>query len=475
MHTIGVMSTETTTAASRHTAFVLVVEDEDAHGEAIAEGLRRAGHACHIVSTPQEAIDSIRRRPPDVVVTDYRLAGDGGPTGLDVLRQIKKISPTSEVILVTAYGSEQLAREALSGDPEARAFDYLTKPVDLEDIREAVDRAAQKALASREARRLSDRLKEAVQLDGIVAGSPAMHRVLRVVRQIAPTKITALILGDTGTGKELIARAIHANSTRKNKPYKVINCAGLNENLLESELFGHVRGSFTGAVSDRKGLLEAADGGTVFLDEVGDMPLPMQAKLLRVLENGEILPVGSNETRHTDVRVIAATHRDLRGMISEGKFREDLYYRLNQVTIRIPTLRERREDIPLLIQHFIDLSNTEHERHIEGITPEAIRLLVNQRWEGNVRQLRQVITQMVVLAPGPVLDVGDIPDEYRQSTEIIPVSSGFLAGHTLEELEKVAIQQTLKLTDGNREKAAKLLGIGARTLYRKLKEYNIEQ
>jgi two-component system, NtrC family, response regulator HydG len=468
------MSTEATTATGRQTAFVLVVEDEEAHGEAIAEGLRRSGHACHVVSSVEDAIQSIRKRPPDVIVTDYRLAGDAGPTGLDVLREAKRASPTCEVILITAYGNEQLAREALGGDSQTRAFDYLTKPVDLEDVREVVNRAAQKALANREARRLSDRLKEAVQFDGVVAGAPVLQRVLRIVRQIAPTKITALVLGETGTGKELIARAIHANSTRKSKPYKIINCAGLNENLLESELFGHVRGSFTGAISDRKGLLEAADGGTVFLDEVGDMPLTMQAKLLRVLESGEVLPVGSNETRHTDVRVIAATHRDLRELIKEGKFREDLYYRLNQVTIRIPPLRERREDIPLLIQHFIQLSNTEHDRHIEGITPEAIRLLVNQRWEGNVRQLKQVITQMVVLAPGPVLDSSDIPEEYRQSTEIIPVTSGFLAGHTLEELEKVAIQQTLKLTDGNREKAAKLLGIGARTLYRKLREYNIE-
>jgi len=235
-----------------------------------------------------------------------------------------------------------------------------------------------------------------------------------------------------------------------------------------------VRGAVTGAVSERKGLLEAADGGTVFLDEVGDMPLTMQAKLLRALESGEVLPVGSNEMRHTDVRVIAATHRDLRELNKEGKFREDLYYRLNQVTIRIPPLRERREDIPLLIQHFIQQGNPEHGRQIEGIAPEAVRLLANQRWDGNVRQLKQVIAQMLVLSPGPVLEAADIPEEYRQSTEIIAVTSGFLAGHTLQELEKAAIQQTLKLTAGNREKAAKLLGIGARTLYRKLKEYGIE-
>ncbi len=226
----------TTDAPVKHqTAFVLVVEDEEPHGEAIAEGLRRAGHACHVVNSAQDAIESIRKRPPDVIVTDYRLAGDEGPTGLDVLREAKRVSDTTEVILITAYGSERLAREALGGDDQARAFDYLTKPVDLEDVREAVDRAAAKAMASREARRLSDRLKEAVQLDGIVAGSPVMHRVLRIVRQIAPTKITALILGETGTGKELIARAIHAYGSRSNKPYKIINCAGLNENLLESE------------------------------------------------------------------------------------------------------------------------------------------------------------------------------------------------------------------------------------------------
>jgi len=460
-------------AKDSQTAFVLIVEDEEAHGEAIAEGLRRAGHACHVVSGAQEAIESIRKRPPDVVVTDYRLAGEDGPTGMDVLRETKQISPETEVILITAYGSEQLAREALRGDDRFRAFDYITKPIDLEDVRQTVERAARKAIANREARRLSERLRESVHFDGIVAGSAAMHRVLRVVRQIAPTKITVLLIGETGTGKELIARAIHVLSDRKNKPYKVINCAGLNENLLESELFGHVRGAFTGAVSERKGLLEAAHGGTVFLDEVGDMPLAMQAKLLRTLENGEIMPVGSNDVRHTDVRVIAATNKDVRELVKERKFREDLYYRLNQVTIRIPPLRERREDIPLLIQHFIEQANAEHGRNIQGITPEAMRILVNQRWEGNIRQLKQVITQMVVLGAGPMLDVDDIPEEHRQSTEIIPVSAGFLAGRTLSEIEKAAIQQTLRLTAGNREKAAKLLGIGARTLYRKLKEYEI--
>jgi len=455
------------------TAFVLIVEDETAHGEAIAEALRRTGHACHVVSNAKEAIESIRKRPPDVIVTDYRLEDKGGMTGMDLLRHAKQISPETEVILITAYGSEQLAREALRGEEPFRAYDYITKPIDLEDMRQTVNRAAKRAITNRELRRLRERLSEAIQMDEIVAGSSVMQRLLRIVKQVAPTKITVLIVGETGTGKELIAKAIHQNSTRRDKPYKVINCAGLNENLLESELFGHVRGAFTGAIADRKGLLEAANGGTIFLDEIGDMSLAMQAKLLRALENGEILPVGSNEVRHVDVRVIAATNKDLKELVKEGKFREDLYYRLNQVTIRIPPLRERREDIPLLIQHFINLANAEHGRNIQGITPEAMRLLVNQRWEGNVRQLKQVITQMVVLAEGPMLEVDDIPEEYRQTTEIIPASAAFLAGRTLTEIEKAAIQQTLQLTAGNREKAAKLLGIGARTLYRKLKEYGI--
>ena len=450
------------------TAFVLVVEDEQAHGEAIAEGLRRQGHACRVVESGTEAIKSIKDRPPDVVITDYRLGGD--MDGMDVLRQTKQVSPDSEVILITAFGDEQLARDALK---DGGAYDYITKPLDLTHLREVVDRASRQAITSRENRALRQQLDTAFAFEGIIGSSAEMARIIKVLKQVADSKITVLIIGETGTGKELIAQAIHNNSSRKNKPYRVINCAGVTESLLESELFGHVRGAFTGAVGDRKGLFEAADGGTLFLDEVGDMPSAMQAKLLRALENGEIIPVGSNDARQVDVRVVAATNKDLKQLKDKGQFREDLYYRLAQVTLRIPPLRDRREDIPLLIHLFIKQANAELDRQVTDATPEAIRQLVNYKWEGNARQLRQVIFQMVLLADRQQVDVEDIPDEFRVGTEIVRSPQVPLAGMSLEELEKMAIQATLKRTDGNREQAAKILGIGARTLYRKLKEYGL--
>jgi len=452
-------------------AFVLVVEDEKSHGEAIVEGLRRSGHVPLLVGSGAEAIASIRRRPPDVVITDYKLGGD--MNGMDVLRQTKQISPDTEVILITAHGSEQLAREALRPTNEYRAYDYITKPIDLEEVREVVNRAARQAITSRENRAMREQLDKAFSFEGIVGVSSEMARVIKRLKRVADSKITVLILGESGTGKELVAQAIHNNSPRKNKPFKVINCAGLNENLLESELFGHVKGAYTGAIADRKGLFEAADGGTLFLDEVGDMPMAMQAKLLRALENGEIIPVGSNDVRRVDVRVVAATRRDLREMVNKGEFRDDLYYRLNQVTIRLPPLRERREDIPLLVDHFIREANAKHGKHVKSISAEALRRLSNHRWEGNVRELKSVIDSMVVLADGDRLDVDDLPESVRGSTDIVPAGAMATAGLTMDEMEKIHIANTLRLTGGNREKAAKVLGIGARTLYRKLKEYGL--
>jgi len=450
------------------TAFVLIVEDERAHGDAIAEGLKRAGHACLVVESGDEAVTSMRRRPPDVVVTDYKLGGD--LDGLDVLQRSRELAPDAEVVVITAHGDERLARRALK---EEGAYDYLTKPLDLDDIRSTVNRAARQALSSRQNRVLRGQLDKQFSFEGIIGSSSEMARILKIVRQVADSKITVLIVGDSGTGKDLIAHAIHRNSPRKGKPLLISNCAAYAEGVLESELFGHVRGAFTGASGDRRGVFEEADGGTLFLDEVGDMPQSMQAKVLRAIENGEIVRVGSNKPVRVDVRLIAATNQDLRQKVNDGSFREDLYYRLNQVTLRVPPLRNRREDVPLLIDHFIKRANEEHGKQVEGITPEAVRRLTSYHWEGNVRQLQNTISAMGVLAENATLDVGDIPDPIRGSTEIVPVGKTGLAGRTLEEIERVAITETLKLTQGNRERAAKVLGIGARTLYRKLKEYGL--
>ena len=314
-------------------------------------------------------------------------------------------------------------------------------------------------------------LDQAYSFEDILGGSEATSGVIKRLKLLAASELTVLITGETGTGKNLIAQTIHNNSPRKNRDYHVINCVGLSETQLESELFGHVKGAYTGAINDRKGLFEVADGGTLFLDEVSDMPLVMQAKLLRAGEKGEIIPVGTNDVKHVDVRIIAATHRNLRDRVREGEFREDLFYRLNQMPITIPPLRERREDIPLLIDHFIKRANQRHDKHVSTITPAAIRKLTQHSWEGNVRELEYAVTTMVVLCESDTLDVNDLPDGIRGNTDT--VQSDTTAGLSMNEMERIHIANALRLTNGNRERAAQILGIGARTLYRKLKEYDL--
>jgi len=454
------------------TAFVLIVDDETAHAEAIAEGLKRSNHACRVVSSGAEAVESIRQRPPDVVVTDFKLGGE--VDGMDVLRAAKQQSPDTEVILITAYGSEQLAREALGRDSPYQAYDYLIKPLDLDLLRDKVERAARQAITARQNRDLREQAERAFSFEGILGTSDSLARAIKRVKRLAPTKSTVLIIGESGTGKELVARAIHANSPRRNKPFKVVNCAALTETLLDSELFGHVKGAFTGAFTARRGMLQAADGGTMFLDEVGDMPLPMQAKLLRALESGEVIPVGSTEVTNVDVRFVAATHYDLWERVEAKQYREDLFYRLHaQGAIRLPPLRERREDIPLLVHHFVELCNRENNTRIEGVVPEAMRKLVQYAWRGNVRELRHVVERACLEADGSTLGVTDLPDPIRGSTEIVLTGLPSLAGQSMAEVEKWHILNTLRMFGGNREKTAKALKIGARTLYRKLNDYGL--
>jgi len=451
------------------TAFILIVEDERSHGEAIKEGLERTGHACRLVESGHDAVTSMEARPPHVVVTDYRLGGD--MNGMDVLNKARQLNPWTQVILITAHGDERLARDAII---VGGAFDYLTKPLDLENLRDTVHRAARKAMTQRETLYMREQHDQAHSFEGIIAAGSAMLGVLDRVRRLAKTKLTVLIYGESGTGKELIAQAIHKNSDRSGKLWVPINCAGISEGILESELFGHLKGAFTNAHTDRRGLFEEADGGTVFLDEIGDMPMLMQAKLLRVLESGEIIRVGSNKPIHVDVRVVAATNQDLKEAVKEKKFREDLFFRVNQAEINLLPLRDRREDIPPLIHHFIKQANELHGKNVKSATPESLRLLHNYRWPGNVRELRNVIQQMVVFAEGDTLDVDDLPSAppINATTDIVPASPRAFSA-TLDELTKMAIQAALAQHHGNREKAAKQLGIGARTLYRKLKEYGI--
>jgi two-component system response regulator HydG len=453
------------------TAFILIVDDERDLAEGIAEGLRREGHACHVVESTDEAMDSVNRRPPDVVITDYKL-GDGH-TGVDLLKRIKKSHPTVEVVLITAHGDERLARDALL---EHGAYDYITKPIDLDMLRLAARRAARQARTARENQVMRSQLDTTYSFEGIIAQSAVMRQVLSKVRKLAPSKLTVLIMGESGTGKDLIARAIHNNSDRKSKPFLPVNCAGFAEGVLESELFGHVKGAFTGAVSDRRGVFEEADGGTIFLDEVGDMPMPMQAKLLRALENGEVVRVGSNKPVRVDVRVVAATNKDLKKQVAEKAYRDDLYWRLNQATVTLPPLRDRREDIPALAQHFLARGAELHGKPVEGFEGDVIKRLMRYDWPGNVRELQSKVHEMVVMADGAMVRTEDIVEPaIRGGTEIVPVRRGIPDGMTMRDIEKAAIVAALESNEGNREKAAKQLDMSTRTLYRRLRDFGIEK
>jgi len=451
-------------------ADILIVEDEKAHAEAIEEGLSRLGHRCEVAHDGAAGIARMRSRRFDIVITDLVL---GGPEdGLAVLKATMKHSPGTKVVLITAHSTVQTCREAL----QEGAFDYIEKPLDLDELRSVVSRAAEDTAQRRVIRELKQRLDEKYGYDNIIGQSPRMLRILATVRRLAQSDLPVLILGESGTGKELLANAIHQNSRRAARRIAAINCAGLSESLLEDELFGHVKGAYTGAMGDRPGRFEHADGGTLFLDEVGDMSLTMQAKLLRVLENGEVIRVGSNEPRRVDVRIISATNSDLAQRVQDKQFREDLYFRIKGATIELPPLRERREDIPLLMDHFIRQANDIHGAKIEGVSPEARRVLMAYPWPGNVRQLGNVIENMVVLAHGRKLDVADLPAEiYQPPEEFTSKQFQQLAGISIEEAEKRLIANTLKMVGGNREQAAGILGIGERTLYRKIKEYGLKE
>jgi two-component system response regulator HydG len=393
--------------------------------------------------------------------------------GLQILAQAKEKLPDAEVILVTGHGTIPSAVSAM----QQGAFNYLLKPLDLGQLRAVADRASESLRLRRTNVELHRRLDEKFGFEGVVGNSTQMHDVIDRLKRIAPTDASVLIQGATGTGKELVAQAIHQNSPRKNKPFVALNCAALSENILESELFGHVRGAFTDASTDRVGKFEYADGGTLFLDEVGDMPMATQIKLLRVLESSEITRVGSNEAVYVNVRILSATNRKLEDSIESGSFRSDLYHRLKVVTIDLPRLADRSQDIPLLIEHFMKQFAKRHHKNVQSMSAAARRRLMAFDWPGNVRQLRNVVESMIVVDYDGVLDLDDLPSELSPSGETTEeVRTGSLAGlvgKPLSELERLFITETLQQTGGNREAAAEMLGIGQRTLYRKIKEFNL--
>jgi two-component system response regulator HydG len=444
---------------------VLVADDDAAHAETVADLLTTDGHEVDVVRRGDDAIRKLEESDYDVVVSDLFMPG---ASGFEVLEAARRRDPAPEVVIVTGQASVDTAVEAMVKG----ALTYLGKPMNAAELRAVVRKALERGRLARRTVELERRLDKRFGFEAIIGTTPAMLRVFEVLRQAAPTNATILILGESGTGKELIAKAIHQNSPRRMHNFVALNCAALSESILESELFGHEKGAFTGADRQRKGQIEYAHRGTLFLDEVGDMPLATQIKLLRVLEERRITRVGSNVPIDVDVRLLAATNRDLDQAVKEGKFRQELYFRLRVVTVRLPPLRERPGDLPLLIEAFLREFSREHAKRIESLTPEARRALAAYPWPGNVRELRNAIEHVVVVAQGPEAGAADLPDHIR-GRKPEPRSLDGLAGLAMDDVEREHIRSTLALTEGNREAAAKLLGIGERTLYRKINKYGL--
>jgi two-component system response regulator HydG len=450
---------------------VLVIDDERSHAEAVADSLERVGYECVVATTGTDGARLIDNEEFDVIITDLKMAD---LDGLAILRKARESLPEAEVIMITGHGDVKTAVEAI----KQGAANYLSKPIDLAELRAIVEKASERLRLARTNRELKRQLDEKFGFEGVVGNSTRMHEVIKSLQHIAPTSATVLIFGETGTGKELVAKAIHANSPRKNKPFVAMNCTALNENLLDAELFGHEPGSFTGADRLRKGRFEAANGGTLFLDEIGDMPLNLQAKLLRVLENNEVVRIGSNDPIKVNVRVVSATHQDLDAAVAEGKFRQDLYFRLNRLKVRLPPLRERREDIPLLAARFIKEFNELHGKHVTSIADPVRRAMAAYDWPGNVRELRNFIESMVVFDSDGILNLDDVQE--GDVLKSVPAGNGLstgaagLVGRPLAEVERYYIEQALLLTGGKREEAARMLGIGERTLYRVIKDWDLQ-
>jgi len=444
---------------------ILVVDDDEITCNLLEEVLSKEGYAVDRALNGREAIERGERKFYDVVLTDIKMAGIDG---MGVLRSYREKSPETIMIMMTAFGSIETAIRAI----KEGAYDYVSKPFKLDEIKLAIHRALDQKRLLQENLFFRQELITKYKLENIVGRSPKMLQVYKTVARVAESRSTVLIHGESGTGKELIARAIHFNSSRVSASFVAVDCGSLAETLLESELFGHVRGAFTGAVTNKKGLFEEADKGTCFLDEVGDISLSMQAKLLRVLQEHEIKRVGETETIKVDVRIVAATNRDLEELVEARKFREDLYYRLNVVSISVPPLREREEDVPLLVDHFLSKYASENQKPLPRISPEALDLLVRYRWPGNVRELENMIERMVTLSQSGIIFSEDLPSRLRIDSTDVDLSS-FPTGIPLSQIEKLYIERVLEETGGNKKKAAEILGINRRTLYRMAARFGI--
>jgi DNA-binding NtrC family response regulator len=443
---------------------ILVVDDEAAQLELLGGFLKKQGFETVLAESGKKALERYRDEHFDLVLTDQKMAE---VSGLDLLKALKEINPEAAVILMTAYGTIETAVSAV----KLGAADYLTKPLNLDELLYRIQQVKERSRLLSENRELREAMQTHYRIEGIVGDSGRMMEVLSLVRRVAPSEATVLIRGESGTGKELIAKAIHYASPRASAPLVKVNCAALPETLLESELFGHEKGAFTGAVARRKGRFETADSGTLFLDEIGDLPLPLQAKLLRVLQEKEFERVGSSAPLSVDVRILAATHRDLEALAKAGRFRDDLYYRLNVVTIVLPPLRERRQDLPSLIDHFLKLFAEKDRKKIRGFTPEARDALLRYDYPGNVRELENIVERAVVLTRDEVIGRADLPLLVQENGG--EESEGKSLPAAVEGIERRMIADALSKAEGVQTRAAELLGISERALRYKLKKYGL--
>jgi len=440
---------------------ILIVDDESNARNALAEILREEGYSCETAADGFKGLGRFSDFEPDLLLTDLKMPG---MDGVELLRRVREVSPGLPVIVMTAFGAVDSAVQAM----RSGAIDYMTKPIRTDELLLVVERALGEHRLRREAHELRERLQERFKFDNVIGSSPPMQQVLKVVAQVAASRATVLLSGESGTGKELIAAAIHHRSGRSTGPFIKLHCAALAESLLESELFGHEKGAFTGAERRREGRFEQANGGTLFLDEIGDIAPSVQVKLLRVLQEHEFERVGGNQTIHADARVIAATNRDLKSMVADGRFREDLYYRLNVINVSLPTLRERRTDIPMLALHFLERFAKENSKAVERISEAALARLVSYAWPGNVRELENVIERAVVLADAGSIEPSHLPPEVVPS----PTSGApRIPGASMADIERYAILTTLEAQGGSTSKAAEVLGISVRKIQYKLQEY----
>ncbi len=451
---------------------ILVVDDEAIQRDIVRDILEDQGHEVVALGNGDEALAYIKTSPVDVILTDLRMPG---MDGVELLQHIKAFDPEIVVVVITAYGSFESAVEAV----KKGAYDYLAKPLEKEQLTLVVKRALSRKQLADENRSLRQELQERYEFHNIIGHSEKMQKVFRMIEKVAPSESTVIIYGESGTGKELVARALHYHSKRKDQRFLAVNCAAIPDSLLESEMFGHEKGAFTGASQQKNGLFEEAHNGTLFLDEIGDLDITLQAKLLRVLQEGEFQRVGGTKTLQVNVRLLAATNKDLEEEVKEGRFRQDLYYRLNVVPIFLPPLRTRKEDIPYLAQHFLARYTAKHEKAIKKLAPTVLKHFMDYRWEGNVRELESVIERSVILAEHDVIELDTLPEKLQEPAEpVTPRNPMNLTipdeGISLEQLERNLIEAALKKSDWSIKKASELLGISYKTLQYRIQKYHLK-